>query len=160
MNQEDENDRVQSERLLCKALQDVPFYRDNWSPLDPGTDHPAEERFAAMPALTKADLRASFPRGLVPEQADVEQGLRDNEIEYSFTSGTTGEKVVNLWNQDWWHASELASWKLNPHLAKLRYPPRQATLASSLNVGISCEEDLPTDHRIMRQVPRQQQHKG
>jgi hypothetical protein len=37
----------------------------------------------------------------------------------------------------------------NPDLARLTYPPRQATLASSLNVGISCEEDLPMDHRIM-----------
>jgi hypothetical protein len=43
----------------------------------------------------------------------------------------------------------MASWQLNPALRKLSYPPKQATLASSLNVGISCEEDLPMDHRIM-----------
>lgn len=138
-----------SEELLETALAHVPFYREHWRKYDPGRECPVDERYAAMPLLTKEDMRASFPDGLVPDGTDVEEGLRRNEIEYSFTSGTTGEKVVNLWSQSWWHASEMASWKLNPHLAGLSYPPRQATLASSLNVGISCEEDLPTDHRIM-----------
>jgi phenylacetate-coenzyme A ligase PaaK-like adenylate-forming protein len=138
-----------SEDLLNTALQTVPFYRDNWKQYDPGENLPIGERFAAMPVLTKADMRGSFPNGLVPEGTDVDRGLCDNEIEYTFTSGTTGDKVINLWNQTWWHASEMSSWQLNPHLKKLSYPPRQATLASSLNVGISCEEDLPMDHRIM-----------
>lgn len=137
------------EDLLNTALETVPFYRDNWRRFDPGPGRSPDERFAALPVLTKADIRASFPNGLVPEGADVERGLRDDEIEYSFTSGTTGEKVVNLWNQSWWRASEAASWRLNPALAGLKYPPRQATLASSLNVGISCEEDLPASHRTM-----------
>jgi phenylacetate-coenzyme A ligase PaaK-like adenylate-forming protein len=136
-------------RLLEKAMAEVPFYRDRWRRFDPGAGHSLAERYAALPALTKADMRASFPDGLVPAGTDVEQGLRENAIEYSFTSGTTGEKVINLWNQGWWHAAEAASWKLHPALADLAYPARQATLASSLNVGISCEEDLPMDHRIM-----------
>jgi phenylacetate-coenzyme A ligase PaaK-like adenylate-forming protein len=138
-----------SDRLLTEAFNSVPFYRSRWKRLDPGADKSADERFKALPVLTKEDMRRSFPNGLVPDTADVGKGLEDDEIEYSFTSGTTGEKVVNLWNQKWWHASEMASWQLHPALAALHYPPRQATLASSLNVGISCEEDLPTDHRIM-----------
>ncbi|MEA5051730.1 MAG: hypothetical protein VB021_09715 [Oscillospiraceae bacterium] len=138
-----------SAALLDSALSAVPFYRDRWKRFDPGPGRSADERFAALPVLTKANMRASFPDGLVPAGTDVEQGLRDDAIEYTFTSGTTGEKVVNLWNQTWWRAGEAASWKLNAHLAALAYPPRQATLASSLNVGISCEEDLPMGHRIM-----------
>jgi len=138
-----------SQELLDTALSRVPFYRESWRRYDPGEGHSIDERFAALPLLTKADMRAAFPTGLVDESRDIEQGLEHGEIEYSFTSGTTGEKVINLWSQDWWHASERASWQLNPALASLPYPPRQATLASSLNVGISCEEDLPMDHRIM-----------
>ena len=138
-----------SQDLLNQAMAEVPFYKEHWSQYDPGSACPADERYAALPVLTKSDMRASFPDGLVPYGTDVEQGLKDNQIEYTFTSGTTGDKVINLWNQDWWHASEMASWKLNSNLAKLSYLPRQATLASSLNVGISCEEDLPMDHRIM-----------
>ena len=135
--------------LMDDALGRVPFYRDHWRRYDPGAARPAGERFAAMPVLTKAEMRAHFPNGFVPEGADVDRGLRDGEIEYSFTSGTEGDKVINLWNQTWWHASERSSWQLHPSLRRLAYPPRQATLASALNVGISCEEDLTMDHRIM-----------
>jgi phenylacetate-coenzyme A ligase PaaK-like adenylate-forming protein len=34
-------------------------------------------------------------------------------------------------------------------MARLSYPQKEAKLASSLNVGISCEEDLPMEHRIV-----------
>jgi len=149
-SQSTETDYERSSReLLEKALREVPFYRARWQSFDPGPAQPIDARWAALPILTKADLREGFPLGFVPEGTDVEQGLDAGEIEYSFTSGTTGERVVNLWNQNWWHASEAASWRLNPALSQLRYPPRQATLASALNVGISCEEDLPMDHRVM-----------
>ena len=140
---------LRSEELLNFALDHVPYYREHWAQYDPGRDCPIDERFAHMPILTKAEMRKYFPLGAVPDGKDIRQGLEDDEVEYTFTSGTTGDKVINLWNQPWWHASEMASWQLNEHLAKLTYPPKQATLASSLNVGISCEEDLPMDHRIM-----------
>lgn len=149
LKQDKKRMQEKSEELLRRAFAEVPFYRDHWKTYDPGEGVSADRRFAALPVLTKEDMRSAFPDGLVPKGMRVAQGLKRNAIEYSFTSGTTGEKVVNLWNQEWWHASEMASWQLNPHLAALSYPPRQATLASSLNVGISCEEDLPTDHRIM-----------
>jgi phenylacetate-coenzyme A ligase PaaK-like adenylate-forming protein len=38
---------------------------------------------------------------------------------------------------------------LNGHTAGLEYPQKQAKLASSLNVGINCEEDLPMTHRLI-----------
>lgn len=138
-----------SEELLDTALEHVPFYRKHWKQFDPGKDADIDTRFNALPILTKADMRKYFPAGLTDDRYDIQKGLDGNKIEYTFTSGTTGDKVINLWNQEWWHASEMASWKLSPVLSSLHYPPRQATLASSLNVGIHCEEDLPMDHRIM-----------
>ncbi len=135
--------------MLDFALDHVPYYREHWAQYDPGREEPVDRRYAAMPILTKAAMRAYFPTGAVPDGMDIEAGLEDDEIEYTFTSGTTGDKVINLWHQPWWHASEMGSWNLNPYLKKLKYPPKQATLASSLNVGISCEEDLPMSHRIM-----------
>ncbi|MBQ3864250.1 MAG: hypothetical protein II781_00180 [Clostridia bacterium] len=140
---------LKSEELLDFALNHVSFYRDHWKKYDIGSGASIDERFAAMPILTKADMRAYFPAGGVPDGKSIEQGLDDDEIEYTFTSGTTGDRVINLWNQPWWHASEMSSWQLNPNLKKLVYPPKQATLASALNIGINCEEDLPFDHRIM-----------
>jgi phenylacetate-coenzyme A ligase PaaK-like adenylate-forming protein len=97
-------------------------------------------------------MREHFPLGLVANHGNVEEALARDEIEYTFTSGTTSEKVVNLWNQRWWNSAEAASWKLNAHTARLVYPQREAKLASALNVGIHCEEDLPMSHRIMGRV--------
>lgn len=137
-----------SEDALNLALDTVPFYR-SWRSFDPGRDQPADIRYASMPALTKADMRASFPSGLVSGNRDVDQAVEQDQIEYTFTSGSTGEKVINLWNQNWWHRSEMESWKLNHALQDLSYPQKQATLTSALNIGIHCEEDLPMDHRIL-----------
>lgn len=133
---------------LETALGTAPLYKD-WRAFDPGSGTPLDQRYAALPELTKKAMREHFPQGLVPNQRRVEDGLARNEIEYTFTSGTTDEKVVNFWNQTWWYSSEAASWKLNAHTARLDHPQKEAKLASALNVGIQCEEDLPMDHRIL-----------
>ncbi|MCL2129180.1 MAG: hypothetical protein FWH35_02375, partial [Treponema sp.] len=130
-----------SRETLETALNTVKAYSE-WKALDSGEDAPIDERYDAMPGLTKEIIRNHFPFGLVPNYRDIEEGLRLEEIEYTFTSGTTGDRVINIWDQKWWDAAEAASWKLNANLAKLDYPQREAKLASSLNVGISCEEDL------------------
>lgn len=136
------------ESTIAMAFDNVPVYR-TWKQFDPGRDISHDERFDALPVLTKDDMRANFPTGLMLDSKDFKAGLRNGNIQYTFTSGTTSEKVVNIWNQDWWDRSEAASWKLNHNMASLPYPQRQAKLASALNVGINCEEDLPMGHRIL-----------
>ena len=133
---------------LETALNTAPAYKD-WKRFDPGETAPLDVRYDSLPSLTKQIMRENFPQGLVPSYRSVEEGLLRDEIEYTFTSGTTGERVINIWNQNWWDSSEAASWKLNSHMARLDYPQREAKLASSLNVGISCEEDLPMESRIV-----------
>ena len=133
---------------LETALNTAPAYR-SWKSLDLGQNAPLDQRYDAMPELTKEIIRNHFPIGLVPNRRDVEQGLNSEEIEYTFTSGTTGERVVNIWDQTWWDRAEAASWKLNSALSFFAYPQKEAKLASSLNVGISCEEDLPLESRIV-----------
>ena len=88
---------------LETALKTVPCYQD-WRVFDPGPGATLDQRYSAMPELTKADMRTHFPQGLVPNHLRVEAGLASDEIEYTFTSGTTGDKVINLWNQKWWYA--------------------------------------------------------
>lgn len=136
------------ESTLAMAFEHVPLYRE-WKRLDPGRDFTLDQRFDALPALTKADMRAHFPDGLMPDAKNLREGLRSGDIQYTFTSGTTSEKVVNIWDQNWWDRSEASSWKLNHHMAPLAHPQKQAKLASALNVGINCEEDLPMGHRIL-----------
>ncbi|MCL1912933.1 MAG: hypothetical protein FWG10_03390 [Eubacteriaceae bacterium] len=136
------------EAVLDIAFGHVPLYK-KWKRFDPGQLATIDERFDALPILTKDLMRSHFPSGLMPDWKNLSEGLEKEEIEYTFTSGTTSEKVVNIWDQDWWDRSEAASWKLNRHMASLDYPQKQAKLASSLNVGINCEEDLPMTHRLL-----------
>lgn len=136
------------EERLENAVRKVPIYRA-WADKYLGRSASLDARYDAFPVLDKAAMRASFPDGLVPVGKDLRRALDDDTVEYTFTSGTTSEKVVNVFDLVWWAHAERASWKLNSHLAKLEYPQRTAKLASSLNVGINCEEDLPMDHRIL-----------
>ncbi|MCL2478110.1 MAG: hypothetical protein FWF22_01310, partial [Treponema sp.] len=131
---------------LERALNTAEAYMP-WKALDPGPGVSVDDRYNAMPELTKQIIRDHFPTGLVPDNRSIEEGLKSGEIEYTFTSGSTGDRVVNIWNQEWWNAAEAGSWKLNAALAGLKYPQKQAVLASSLNVGVSCEEDLPMEFR-------------
>jgi phenylacetate-coenzyme A ligase PaaK-like adenylate-forming protein len=101
-----------------------------------------------MPALTKKDIRAHFPHVLPPAQ-DMDLGIATGEIQLVETSGTTDDKITNIWNQAWWDASERSSWKLNSHVMKLATGNhREAILVNARNVGfISDEVDLPMEGR-------------
>jgi phenylacetate-coenzyme A ligase PaaK-like adenylate-forming protein len=102
-----------------------------------------------MPALTKKDIREHFPRGMLPDGLNINRGLADGEIELVDTSGTTADRITNIWNQKWWDESERASWKFNSHFDRISYGPhREAILANPRNVGfISDEFDLPMEKR-------------
>lgn len=143
-----ESFQQRSLHTLETALQTAIAYQP-WQELDPGPGVSLDQRYDALPELSKQMIRDHFPWGLVPNHRDVREGLLSEAIEYTFTSGTTGDRVVNIWDQDWWDRSEASAWQLNAHLAKLTYPQREAKLASSLNVGISCEEDLPLSSRLV-----------
>jgi len=133
---------------LTLGLETAPAYR-LWQALDPGEAFSPDERYAALPVLTKKDLREHSPQGMVPNRLSVDEGLRRREIELVKTSGTTEESVTNIWNQTWWNASEAASWKLNAHTAFLDGTQQEAQLASALSVGFLSEDDLPATARVL-----------
>lgn len=140
--------RIKSAETFETALNTAPAY-SSWRKMDPGQGASVDARYDAVPELTKQMIRDGFPTGLIPNYRDAETGLANEEIDYTFTSGATGDRVVNIWDQSWWNRSEASSWKLNANLAKLDYPQKAAKLASSLNVGVNCEDDLPMEHRII-----------
>ncbi len=106
-----------SEMVLNKALRQLPAYKP-WQSCDPGQSFPVDERYARMPALTKADIRRYFPKGFVPADRDVEKGLAAGDISFVNSSGSSDARVTNIWNQVFWDASEKASWKLNSHMER------------------------------------------
>ncbi|HET6452519.1 MAG TPA: hypothetical protein VFI08_14475, partial [Spirochaetia bacterium] len=101
------------------------------------------------PVLTKDDLRAHFPHGVVPRGMSFEAGIASGEIGSVRTSGTADEALENIWNQAWWDASERASWALNSVAAATATGShREAILASARSVG------MRSDGPPMRQQAR------
>ncbi len=137
--------------MLDIALNRTPMYQA-WRSLDPGASFPIDERYAALPALTKQDIRAHFPYGVVPQGLDLDAALARNEVSYVKTSGTADESLTNIWNQDWWNASERASWSLNTHAANVCTGSHcEAILASALSVGPHSKgPSVSREDRILR----------
>jgi phenylacetate-CoA ligase len=135
--------------VLETSLGQLDAYRA-WRPFDPGAGYHIDQRYAALPVLTKRDIREHFPQGFVPAGRDIESALGNGEIQVVSTSGSSDAvSVTNIWHQPWWDASEKASWKLNSHAVRLatgNHP--EAILANARNVGIiSDEADLPFEKR-------------
>jgi len=131
------------------SLNHLNAYR-SWRAFDPGAKYHIDERYAALPALTKNDIRQYFPRGFVPPDKDIEAGLESGEIHFVNTSGSSDAfRVTNIWNQAWWDASERNSWKLNAHASRFATGDHpEAILANARNVGIISDEvDLPFEKR-------------
>ncbi len=127
---------ARSEEALERSLYGTRAYAP-WRSLDPGRGAEVENRYACLPATDKRLIRAAFPDGLVPAGRDLAESLRKGEVEFIATSGTTDERVINLWNQKWWDFSERESWKLNSHTARVcTGQHREAILTSARNVGV------------------------
>jgi phenylacetate-coenzyme A ligase PaaK-like adenylate-forming protein len=137
-----------AERTLDIGLEEIAAYR-TWKDLDPGPGHDIDSRFAALPALTKKDIRENFPHGMLPSGCDLDQGIKNGEITLVETSGTTDDTITNIWNQKWWDASERASWKLNSYMSRIATGSHnEAILSNPINVGIISDEiDLPMEDR-------------
>jgi len=135
------------ERCRCaleEALGATPAY-EAWRRLDPGPTLGPFDRLAALPALTKDDLRAHGPRGFVPHGRDLAAALHSGEVSLVATSGTTSDQVTNVWYQPWWDASEAASWELNAHArAAAGNSHREAILTSPWCAGVPCEDGYLT----------------
>jgi phenylacetate-coenzyme A ligase PaaK-like adenylate-forming protein len=117
------------------ALRQTPMYA-SWQAFDPGESISVDERYDALPILTKPDIRAHFPYGLVPRGLDLNAAIARREVSVVSTSGTADEALTNIWDQSWWNSSERASWLLNAHAERFfAGQPREAILASALSVG-------------------------
>ncbi len=120
---------------LETALERTPMYK-GWAGLDLGGAAGIDERYRALPVLTKDDIRAAFPYGLVPRGQDLDGALARGEVSFVKTSGTSDEALQNIWNQRWWDSSERSSWKLNSVASKVATGSHaEAILASAMSVG-------------------------
>ena len=102
-----------------------------------------------MPALTKKDIREHSLQETLPEGTDIDRAIAGGQIALVQTSGTTDDKITNIWNQQWWDASERSSWKLNSWINRIATGDhREAILVNPKNVGIISDEvDLTMEKR-------------
>ncbi|MGA2762148.1 MAG: hypothetical protein ABSG17_02175 [Spirochaetia bacterium] len=120
---------------LETALGRTPLY-EKWRAHDPGTRQSIDSRYSALPVLTKDDIRAAFPHGLVPRALDLDAALARGEVSFVSTSGTSDEALQGIWNQRWWDESERSSWRLNAVASRVATGTHaEAILASALSVG-------------------------
>ena len=134
MNTRSEYDR-QSLATLERALRDVPGYA-RWRSFDPGSTAPVNARYAALPVLTKQELRDHFPYGFIPPGRDLDAALARGDVEYARTSGSTDDQVTLVFHAPWWEASERAAWQLNAHARRVATGTHpEAVLASPRCVG-------------------------
>ena len=124
-----------SVEVLERALAVVPGYAA-WRPLDPGPGFPTDQRYAALPLLTKQALREQFPRGFVPGDRDLDAGLARGDVEFAQTSGSTDDQVTLVFDAAWWEQSERAAWQLNASARRLATGShREVVIASPRCVG-------------------------
>jgi len=139
----------------CRQALEVALYRTamyaDWRGRDPGPAADVDSRYRGLPLLTKDDIRAHFPYGLVPRGLDLNDALRSGEVSFVRTSGTADEALDNLWNQSWWDDSERASWRLNAAAASVATGShREAILASARSVGPRSEgAPIPREERML-----------
>jgi len=120
---------------LNLALGHVPGYAP-WRRFDPGRHVPLDQRYAALPVLTKQELRAHFPHGFIPHGRDLQAALASGEVEFAKTSGSTDDQVTLVFHAPWWEASERAAWQLNARSAAIATGShREVVLASPRCVG-------------------------
>ncbi len=130
------------------GLNQITAYK-SWRNHDPGRGNPIDMRYKAMPILTKEDMRKFGPDKFSPADLNINDAIERGEISFVETSGTTGDQVINIWNQSWWDASEKSSWKLNSDAIRLATGNhREAILVNPLNVGIVSDKvDLSLEQR-------------
>ncbi|MCE5258180.1 MAG: hypothetical protein LLG44_03860 [Chloroflexi bacterium] len=141
------------ERALQTALTATPAYA-SWRRFERSAV-PANVflHLAALPALTKRELRDYGPAGFVPAGRNLGQALASGEVELVQTSGTTSDQVTNVWYQRWWNECEANSWQLNRYAREAATGShREAILTSPLCSGVPCEEALlpPAERHIGR----------
>jgi phenylacetate-CoA ligase len=94
---------------------------------------------AALPVLTKKDLRAFVPHGFIQKGYNCQEGFRSGEIEMVSTSGTAGERVSIVWNQAWWDSSEREAARLHPSLDRIfQSEHREAVLTTPVCAANMC----------------------
>lgn len=102
---------------------------------------------AALPLVTKHDLRTNFPHNFLAPDESLDALLAANAVELEYTSGTTEDRVPVLLPHGWWDAQEERALRLNPVAASIldEHPGfRRVTLTTPVCNGQACPSKWTT----------------
>src|SRR5689334_4353984 len=108
-------DQTQHDSLKASLPQWLakPLYRQH------GLRATTAAELAALPLVTKHDLRTNFPHNFLSPDESLEALLEANSVELEYTSGTTEDRVPVLLPRGWWDAQEERALRLNDNIARI-----------------------------------------
>ena len=134
-------DAPRAEGVLRAALAQtdgVPFYQAaRWQEALAG--HPTE--LAALPRVSKAELRAHSPQGFLRDGWDLRTLEQAGLIEEESTSGTSGAAVRVIFGKTWWAEQEHRALQADALIASVlaeQPEARRAVLTTPGCSGVSC----------------------
>ena len=138
----------QLQEALQFAYDRVPFHRDR---MDRAGVRPHEvdstEALSQIPVMTKSDVRANFPKGLIAEGVDLKQEISGGNVVIGHTSGTTDERLSVV--SDYRAGRLPESVRVLLGLADDAKLARGAVFTSPLCMGTECHlGDSPLEDRM------------
>lgn len=103
-------------RVLEMSAKSVPIYRDKYAGIDvPSIETEAD--LVRLPTTVKADIKARYPDGFLPDGYDVQDMTISGAIVRGVSSGTSaGERLQTLHTREAWHKQMIAGAALNTKL--------------------------------------------
>ena len=129
------HEAAQANRIeeLLPRLREVPLYREVLARA--GFD------FAALPIITKREMRAGFPQNFLSKSRSLDELLAAQLVELEHTSGTSEDRLPVIFGRGWWNEQEDRALRLNKVVAQVlhKHPDaRRATLTSPACNGLTC----------------------
>ena len=129
------HEAAQANRIeeLLPRLREVPLYRETLARA--GFD------FAALPIITKREMRAGFPQNFLSKSRSLDELLAAQLVELEHTSGTSEDRLPVIFGRGWWNEQEDRALRLNKVVAQVldKHPDaRRATLTSPACNGLTC----------------------
>jgi len=101
---------------LRAYVREVPLYRSAAKATDQST---WSELLAALPFITKQDIKRDFPQNFLREGHSLDELVAQKRVEIEHTAGTTDNRADLLLAYGWWARQEAWALSLNSNVARV-----------------------------------------
>jgi len=105
------------EAKLREYIGEVPLYQAAKASLRGHST--ARELLAALPFITKQDIKRDFPRNFLRAGQSLDELTAQGLVEIEHTAGTSDNRADLLLEYGWWMRQEAWALELNPHIAQV-----------------------------------------